>query len=77
MIVEVRMDGPFFNDEIVTALRKQGIEFTMSVPFFNATVASPPYQAKLVSTSCARKHLKQRVLHEFGYVIVTEPIRRL
>lgn len=31
--VEVRMDGAFFNDEIVTKLQKLQVEFTISVPF--------------------------------------------
>jgi hypothetical protein len=31
--VEVRMDSAFFSDEIVSALRAHGIEFTISVPF--------------------------------------------
>ena len=33
IIVEVRMDGAFFSDEIVSALQAGGIEFTLSVPF--------------------------------------------
>jgi hypothetical protein len=32
-IIEVRMDGAFFSDEIVHALDEEGIEFTVSVPF--------------------------------------------
>lgn len=32
IIIEVRMDSAFFNDEIVTELDKQGVEFTISVP---------------------------------------------
>lgn len=32
-IIEVRMDSAFFSDEIVTALDKQHVEFTISVPF--------------------------------------------
>lgn len=31
--VEVRMDGAFFSDEIVTLLDRFGVEFTISVPF--------------------------------------------
>ncbi len=31
--IEVRMDSAFFSDEIVAALRKDRIEFTISVPF--------------------------------------------
>lgn len=31
--IEVRMDSAFFSDQIVRALQKQGIEFTISVPF--------------------------------------------
>ena len=33
VIIEVRMDSAFFSDEIVTALDKQGVQFTISVPF--------------------------------------------
>ena len=33
IIIEVRMDSAFFSDQIVTALQKAGIEFTISVPF--------------------------------------------
>ena len=33
IIVEVRMDSAFFSDEIVSALDRHGIEFTISVPF--------------------------------------------
>jgi len=33
IIVEVRMDSAFFSDEIVGELQRQGIEFTISVPF--------------------------------------------
>jgi len=33
VVVEVRMDSAFFSDEIVMALDKAGIEFTVSVPF--------------------------------------------
>ena len=33
VIAEVRMDSAFFSDEIVTALNKQGVEFSISVPF--------------------------------------------
>jgi hypothetical protein len=32
-IIEVRMDSAFFSDEIVAALDKQHVEFTISVPF--------------------------------------------
>jgi hypothetical protein len=31
--IEVRMDSAFFSDDIVTALRASGVEFTLSVPF--------------------------------------------
>jgi len=31
--IEVRMDAAFFSDEIVSELHRQGIEFTISVPF--------------------------------------------
>lgn len=31
--IEVRMDSAFFSDEIVTALSKKSIEYTISVPF--------------------------------------------
>jgi hypothetical protein len=31
--LEVRMDSAFFSDEIVSALSKAGVEFTLSVPF--------------------------------------------
>lgn len=33
IIIEVRMDSAFFSDQIVCALQKEGIEFTISVPF--------------------------------------------
>lgn len=33
VIVEVRMDSAFFSDEIVSSLDREGIEFTISVPF--------------------------------------------
>ncbi len=33
IIVEARMDSAFFSDEIVGELQRQGIEFTISVPF--------------------------------------------
>ena len=33
VIIEVRMDSAFFSDEIVGALQKESIEFTISVPF--------------------------------------------
>jgi len=33
IIIEVRMDSAFFSDQIVGALQKEGIEFTISVPF--------------------------------------------
>lgn len=33
IIVEVRMDSAFFSDQIVSALDRQNIEFTISVPF--------------------------------------------
>lgn len=33
MIIEVRMDGAFFSDAIVSALDKANIEYTISVPF--------------------------------------------
>ena len=33
VILEVRMDSAFFSDEIVTVLDREGIEFTLSVPF--------------------------------------------
>jgi hypothetical protein len=33
VLIEVRMDGAFFSDEIVTALDEAGIEYTISVPF--------------------------------------------
>jgi len=32
-VIEVRMDSAFFSDEIVSALNKAGVEFTLSVPF--------------------------------------------
>jgi len=32
-IIEVRMDSAFFSDEIVSALNKQKVDFTISVPF--------------------------------------------
>jgi hypothetical protein len=32
-IIEVRMDSAFFSDEIVSALNKQEVDFTISVPF--------------------------------------------
>jgi len=31
--IEMRMDGAFFSDEMVTRLQKAGVEFTISVPF--------------------------------------------
>ncbi len=31
--IEIRMDGAFFSDEIVTVLDREGVEFTLSVPF--------------------------------------------
>lgn len=31
--IELRMDGAFFSDEIVSRLAKSGVEFTVSVPF--------------------------------------------
>ena len=31
--IETRMDSAFFNDEIVTLLEEQGVEFSLSVPF--------------------------------------------
>lgn len=33
VLVEVRMDGAFFSDRLVSMLEKQGVEFTISVPF--------------------------------------------
>lgn len=33
VIIEVRADGAFFSDAIVTQLRELGVEFTLSVPF--------------------------------------------
>jgi len=33
IVVEVRCDSAFFSDEIVSALQKAGVEFTLSVPF--------------------------------------------
>lgn len=33
IIIEVRMDSAFFSDEIVSALQKAGVAFTLSVPF--------------------------------------------
>lgn len=33
IIIEARMDCAFFSDEIITELQKEGIEFTISVPF--------------------------------------------
>ncbi len=33
IVIEVRMDSAFFSDEIVGALERDGIEFTISVPF--------------------------------------------
>jgi len=33
VVIEVRMDSAFFSDEIVMALDRAGIEFTVSVPF--------------------------------------------
>jgi len=33
VVIEVRMDSAFFSDEIVLALDRAGIEFTVSVPF--------------------------------------------
>jgi hypothetical protein len=33
IIIEVRMDSAFFSDQIVSALQREGIEFTISVPF--------------------------------------------
>jgi Transposase DDE domain group 1 len=33
IIIEVRMDSAFFSDQMVTALQKEHIEFTISVPF--------------------------------------------
>ncbi len=33
VIVEVRMDGAFFSDALVTLLTRLGVEFTISVPF--------------------------------------------
>jgi len=32
-IIEIRMDGAFFSDAVVSMLEAQGIEFTISVPF--------------------------------------------
>lgn len=32
-IIEVRMDSAFFSDEIVSLLQREGVEFTISVPF--------------------------------------------
>ena len=31
--IEIRMDSAFFSDEIITALDRRGVEFTVSVPF--------------------------------------------
>jgi Transposase DDE domain group 1 len=33
VVVEVRMDGAFFSDALVTLLTRLGVEFTISVPF--------------------------------------------
>lgn len=33
ILIEVRLDSAFFNDEIVTALQNAGVEFSVSVPF--------------------------------------------
>ena len=33
VVIEVRADSAFFSDEIVTILRGQRVEFTLSVPF--------------------------------------------
>jgi len=33
VVVEVRMDSAFFSDDIVSLLEKEGVEFTISVPF--------------------------------------------
>ncbi len=33
IIIEMRMDSAFFSEQIVRALQKEGIEFTISVPF--------------------------------------------
>ncbi|NJN70531.1 MAG: IS1380 family transposase [Nitrospira sp.] len=33
VVVEIRMDGAFFSDALVSRLREQGVEFTISVPF--------------------------------------------
>jgi hypothetical protein len=33
VILEVRMDSAFFSDEIVTLLKEEGVEFSLSVPF--------------------------------------------
>jgi hypothetical protein len=33
VIIEARMDSAFFSDDIVTFLKKQGVEFSLSVPF--------------------------------------------
>jgi hypothetical protein len=33
VIIEVRMDSAFFSDELVQALEKAGVEFTITVPF--------------------------------------------
>jgi hypothetical protein len=32
-VIEVRMDSAFFSDAIITTLTRQGVEFTVSVPF--------------------------------------------
>ncbi len=36
-IIEARLDGPFFSDEIVGMLDNEGVEFTISVPFARFT----------------------------------------
>ena len=33
-VIEVRMDGAFFSDELIKALEWLGVEFTVSVPFY-------------------------------------------
>jgi len=33
VVIEVRMDGAFFSDALVSSLQKSGVEFTISVPF--------------------------------------------
>lgn len=51
-VIEVRMDSAFFSDEIVQALDREGVEFTISVPFERFPELKQRIEARRKWTRC-------------------------